>query len=488
LIEAIVIAAATVAMAGLLLKFVVPLIWKDSDWHISWVEFAAGLLAAYIAVIPLTFAAGKALSVADALRADAFQNGVETAADVVVNECQPGMSGGSASSGHSNCDYEYQTGETYTYTETYYVPVTKCDGDGHCTTTVQSHTRIATGYIYNPYSTREYAYSIVDSLGGQYNFPGWYVRTGESYRDNVVPAEIPRGDPQEWLDAKQRLDAGNPRPVTRLVGYDNYRLSTYNDLIKPYAKDMKRYLKEGILPDHTANIASDPTYGPIDTLADKVSFVGVNVADEMVWQNAVMVFNAALGSKFHGDLHMVIIDDSLVDNQDDYLNALKAYWLGNAFERRVIAKDVVIVVLGVSGSEISWATASTGMPMGNESMLQGIANLLPGVSLTPSEVIGAPRTVIGDEVTVTLSENKGILEQIMLSETPYKWSCNGCNDPKHAIDYSDMIVEIEPQTWQWAIMISFVGVLSLVWWFFAGANEFFNWVRLPGSRAHHYNW
>jgi hypothetical protein len=488
MIWAIAITVTVVAASGLALKYGVPWIRKETDWHISWHEFIAGLVAAYLVVIPGVFALGNFLAVKDALRYEEFYNGVETAANSWVMECHPGTSGNSEASGHSNCDHEYRTGETYTYT--YYVSVTTCDSDNNCTTTLEA--RYATGYIYNPYATREYTYNILDSLGGEYNFPGGvfgspthFVKDGEGYGGNAIPAEIPRGDPPEWTEAWQRLNEGNPRPVTRLFDYENYILASEDDMLTPYSEDVERYLEEGILPDHTANILTDPLHGFNDSYADKVSFVGVDVPDETVWQDALMSFNAALGSELRGDLHLVMIDTSLVDSPTHYLNALKAHWLGDDFGRRAIAKNAIIVVAGVDGDMVEWGIASTGMPFGNEVMLRGIANFLPNTLLDPTQVIGVPRTVVtsgtdGDEVQVTLSESPGVLERVVLQDFPFKRACMDCTEEDGEIGYADLVVAIEPKPWQWTIMIIIVAVLSFVWWYVAGRFELFN--RLPGFR------
>lgn len=480
MIWALLITAAVVLLSGLASRYVIPRILQDPYWQISWREFIFGALAALLVAMPAVFAAGIAWSTADALRYEEFYNGVETSATVQVTDCAPGYDGGSESSGHSNCHHEYLTGETYTFTE--YYPETTCDDDGECTTEMKS--RLATGYIYNPYAAKEYAYAITDSLGGSYSFPYAYVKDGEGYGGSAIPEDIPRGDPQEWTESKTRLDEGNPRPVTRLFDYDNYILASGDDMLTPYSKDVERYKEEEILPDHTANIMAGPLYGTNASFADKVSFVGVEVANEAAWQDALMSFNAALGSKYRGDMHLVIIDASLVDSPTNYLNALKAYWLGDDFGRRAIAKNAIIVVAGVRGDTVEWGIASTGMPFGNEVMLQGIEDFLPDTPLDPEQVIGAPRTVVtpatddGDDVVqVTLSESPGVLERVVLQDFPFQRACMECTEEDGEIGYADLVVSVEPETWQWSIMIVIVSILSFVWWFFAGANEFFNWTK-----------
>jgi len=183
----------------------------------------------------------------------------------------------------------------------------------------------------------------------------------------------------------------------------------------------------------------------------------------------------------------VLIDSSLVDSPTDYLNALKAYWLSDDFDRRAIAKNAIIVVAGVDDDMVEWGIASTGMPFGNEVMLRGIQNFLPNTPLDPIQVIGAPRTVVtpgtdDDEVKVTLSESPGVLERVVLHDFPFKRACMDCKEEDGEIGYADLVVEIEPKPWQWTIMISIIGVLSIVWWIIAGRFELFNWLPFVKKR------
>ena len=196
-----------------------------------------------------------------------------------------------------------------------------------------------------------------------------------------------------------------------------------------------------------------------------------------------MSFNAALGSELRGDLHLVLIDTSLVNSPTDYLNALKAHWLSDDFGRRAIAKNAIIVVAGVNGDTVEWGMASTGMPFGNEVMLRGIMNFLPDTPLDPAQVIGTPHTVYPEtdgDVQVTISDTPGVLERVVLKDFPFARACMDCVEEDGEIGYADLVAEIEPEPWQWAIMIVVIAILSSGWWFLAGNFELFFW--LPGFR------
>lgn len=486
---AVIITAAVVAVSGLVVMFGVK--WMQShSLHVSWSEYIAGLIIALLVVLPSVFAIGKAWSTAEALTYQEFYNGVETSATVQVVDCRPGQSGDSRASGHSNCSHEFDSGLRYSFTEEYYV--TEPDGvdeDGNPKTKRVRKERTVWASIYFPYATKEYAYFIADSLGGDYRFPHAYVKDGEGYEGRSIPGDIPRGDPAEWLDAKAHLDEGDPRPVTRMFSYDNYILASQDELLLPFSEDVEQFKEAGILPDHTANILSNPLYGFSGSYADKLSFVGVEVEDEAAWQQSLMGFNAALGTEFQGDLHMVLIDSSLVSSPTSYLNALKAYWLGEDFGRRAIAKNAIIVVAGVRGDSIVWAQASTGMPYGNGPMLQHLSSQLPGTTLDPLQVIGDPRIVVtpgvgeeDDAVELTVSATPGVLEQIVLQDFSFQRACMECvDDNGDQIGYKDLVSMIEPQWWQWMIMIVIVAVLTFGFWFAAANFNMFGW--LPGVKS-----
>jgi hypothetical protein len=480
----ILIAAAVVTMIGLTFKYVVPKLVSVEHWHISWREFIAGTLIACAIVAPSVFAIGKALTNQEALRYEEFYNGVETDATYSVKDCHPGSAGSSAASGLSNCSYEYRTGETYSYLEAVPDVTTTCDSKGNCTTETKIRWESRVGFIYAPYAAKEYRFKITDSLGGSYTFPGAYVKDNEGYLGQAIPGDLPRADPPEWVDARSHLDAGNPRPVTRLFSYNNYILASKDELLNTYSEDVERYLEEGILPDHTANIRDTPLYGYSSSSADKVSFVGVEVADQAAWQYSLANFNGALGSKLQGDLHLVLVDTSLVDNPTTYLNALKAYWQSDSFGDRALAKNGIVVVAGVDNGTVSWVKATTGMPFGNEVMLTGIENFLHDVTLDPQAVIGNPHTVVtpassddeDDSVAVSHGRDPGVLERVVLMDFPFKRACMECAEGE-GIGYENLIVDVDPLPWQWAIMITIVALLSLVWWFLAGNFSFLNWER-----------
>lgn len=479
------ILAVLIALAlGLVVKYALEFLqvpsYTGAPHRISWHEYGAVAVLLAVIIAPSVSAVGKHLSVDNIVTYQQFLNGVETKAVDNVTHCVAGSSGSSESSGESNCTYEYDTGETYTYytTETETYPCTGSDGKAStCTRPVQvPHT----GNIYSPYATVEHHYSIRSSFvfkeNDPYQFDTVYLdKNPKPYGRRAIPQGYPRGAPADWLDARRRLDAGDPRPVTAVDSYKNYILASGDDNLNAYSTDIRRFRKAGLLPPHTAGIMSDPIHGPSKSQADKVSFVGVHVPDRQAWQRSVMRFNSALGIKLQGDAHVVLVDASRVPGSDSvpYLNALKAYWQGPQFAKRALAKNAIILVLGVgSNSSIEWAEASTGMPFGNENMDQHLKDYLPGKPLDPKAIFGEPRTVIhGDHAQVTHPAPQGVAERVIFQTTPFKRASMSCAD-KSCVGFENLLDTIEPTKGQKIWMIVVVALLSMMLWFAVGIGTF----------------
>jgi hypothetical protein len=470
------VAIVIVAMLGFAFKYASPILNRQgftTDWHVTWREYSVGLAVFSFVVVPSIVLVGNQMSVAEALRYEEFYNGVETEVVELKTICVAGTSGSSASSGRSNCAYEYNTGQSYDYWDTCLETEVYTDSKGNMQTRTVSKPCLQTAYIYSPYVTVEFRFAIKDSLGGNYSFPLTHVEQNpQKYADKEIPPDLPRGAPAEWTDAQSRLAAGDPRAVTRVFGYDNYILAAKDDLLLPFSQDVARYKAEGILPEHTANIKSDPLTGFSKSFANKISFVGVSVADESVWQESLMGFNAALGSQYRGDMHIVMVDSARVDDSVTYLNALKAYWLGEEFGRRAIAKNAIIVAIGVQDNKVDWARATTGMPFGNEVMAEAIKSHLPGTVLDPNVLIGNPKTIVtpasndkdDDVVQVLPSAEMGVLEDAVLHTFPFKRACMGCQDDEGQIGYDNLVSKVQPPFWQLSIMVAIVALLSIGWW------------------------
>lgn len=477
------IAVAIAALIGLGAKFALDKMNEKDGYGealvISWPEFASVALVMALIIVPATLVVGKKLSVANIVTYEQFLNGAQTQVHDDVVTCYGGHSGSSASAGQSNCQDTYISG-SYSWEESYTVQVCSGSGTGR---SCHSETRYRTEYadIYTPYATREHTYSIDSSFGFKanksYTFPGVYLDANPAaYGGRSIPANLYRGAPKEWITAKQRIAAGNPLPVTALASYDNYILASHDEAIKAYSNNIDQYQKAKLLPDFAAGIMTNPVSGAYDSQARKVAFVGVTPKDEQAWQDSVMQFNAAFGTKLQGDLHVVIVNDTKVSASDavPYLNALKAYWQGPHYAKRAIAKNAVILVLGTDGTKVSWAQATTGMPNGNELMAQYVHDNLPGTALTPQAIFGSPRTVIhGKKATVSLGTKQGVFENIAFTKAPFARASMSCDSKDDTcVGYKDMVDTIQPKTSQKVVMLVITSVIALALWFLVAATSF----------------
>lgn len=452
---------------------------------ISWGEFVVVSVVLSAIAAPLLSNFGTWLSTQEQLRYKQWLNGVEIAAIDNVTDCKAGHAGSDDSAGRSNCQYTYVSGTySWSWTETRTTCTTDSKGNQDCTTDIIVHHE--TSNIYTPFATREHTYGIRSWMhngdGGQmsYTFPGAYLDANptphpKSTRD--IPSNIPRGAPADWAEAKARLDAGDPRAVTKEGEYDNYILASGDEVLKTFGPRLDDYKERGLLPDQTANILSDPITGPSRSQADKVSFVGYDPGNKTLWQKSVMRFNAALGTQLQGDLHVVLVDSSLVLWSDavPYTQSLKAYWQSDVFGRRAIAKNAIILVMGVdtATSTVAWADASTGMPFGNELMIQYLRDELPGKVLLPDVIFGTPRTVFSDGKanTTHTAPSMGVVESIVFDKATFKRFSMSCKNDS-CVGYGDLVGKIQPTTA--AIVWVFIAtiVVSIGLWLVVGFSSF----------------
>jgi hypothetical protein len=276
--------------------------------------------------------------------------------------------------------------------------------------------------------------------------------------------------------------------------YENYLLASEKSILKQYSDRIAEYKDQGLLPN-LQNGIRDYYY------ADKVHFVGgYSPESQEAWQNAVMYLNAALGGELQGDLHLVIVQDQGVSGQPDgYLTALKAYWQDPiVWGDNAISKNSIIVVVGTEdGQTVSWARATTGMPLGNEAMTTAVGSRIKGVKLTPEALVG---NVTGEFYTresdgktkVRGLHEKGALERII-------W---GIDDPgtkfarismaaKDAEDVGSGFVylgsEIEPSGGQKTLMFIVGFFLSaLAWAGTVGASWYYT--ESTSSYSYHRSW
>ncbi len=492
--------AATVAVAlGLVTKYVLASLRLEERYgynthRIAWSEFLVVAIVMFGAVNPIVLGVGRSMSVNNIMTYTQELHGVETDAIDDVTDCRAGYASGySASTGRSNCHWQYDSGRTYNYEESH--TRTVCTGSGEDQTCrTETYYTTETASIYYPYATREHTYTLTASMGkagapSPKHFEDVYIDKNPIAFDKStpIPGDIPRGAPADWLDAKKHLDAGNPRSAHMLGTYANPILATGDELLTRYSDKIDQYLEEGILPDPTEDWLSDPLKGENHWLVNKVSFVNVNVPNQDEWQYAARQFNAAFGMGLRGSLSVVLVGDSTIPetSADEYTNALATHWQDSRDEaeggygKRALPKNAVVVVLGVKGDQVAWARAATGMPFGNKGMAEGIALDMPGSTLTPRSIFGAPHTVIkpgvdaenftDEDVTITLSSPRGALEEILFESSPFKRASMSCNDEDETCEgFADLVDKIDPTPGQKAGMVAVTAVLALILWMFVG--------------------
>jgi hypothetical protein len=200
-------------------------------------------------------------------------------------------------------------------------------------------------------------------------------------------------------------------------------------------------------------------------------FVGISPYNRQQWEDSVMEFNAALGMELRGDLHMVIIKDSALPEDispDDYINALKAYWI-NELGKDAIAKNTILVVLGLSDNlqAVEWARADTGMPIGNGIMLAKLELQLTGANFNLDTIMGDTYAEVRG-ATPFYTYGQGIIPQVIMVEAPFERVCMTCQDEgeEHMQGFDYIVIDVSVGFWGYVLIIFVQLLLSGVLWAF----------------------
>jgi hypothetical protein len=249
-----------------------------------------------------------------------FWNGSESAVSTKVVQCDR----------DGSCKHEYQC-DPYTVVEM----ESYTDKDGN----PKSRPVTKTKYHDCPYSKEETDFIISTTLGSF--SAGDNLMTGEKFRGNK---EIPGGRqqaPQAWIDAKNRIESGNPSGVTQLHKYKNFILSADVTLFKNYSDKIDHFLADGMLPTPVAGVHS--LY-----MANKAYSAGDTKIDMNSMNSQLKQLNGLVGAELRGDMHIVFVEAAKAGDPTDYTNALKAYWSSEAVGKNAIAKNSLNLVVGVA--------------------------------------------------------------------------------------------------------------------------------------------
>ncbi len=339
------------------------------------------------------------------------------------------------------CVYEYQC-DPYQDTETYTETETYTGADGKTATRTVTKTRQVTKYHDCPEVTSEYSYFLETNLGHTITVASHiFAANPQRWRSGEqISSSVPRGEPERWVIARQRLETGDTEPVTVVNDYTNFILPSEGTLYDKYSDSIEGYRKAGMLPQHTQNLGDNVLFDAVPQ-ARKVQFVGgLPPAGLDTWQDRLMRFNAALGPRFQGDLHIVALPAGAVSNPRDYLNALVAHWQSD-LGKWGFPKNGIALVIGVgNGGMIEWSEAKTGMPEGNGSMLSAMNLNLKGERFDPDTLLGKVTVspLIDDKGNLKVDEggdpqmgitgSDGQLGQIMFRDHPFKRACMKCGD------------------------------------------------------------
>lgn len=429
----IAISALFVFAIGAIAKFVLDK--RESEYRITLPEFGIAGAVMLAIVIPATSMIGTKMAYDNAVTFNEFWGGYEKQAVWIKTECYR----------DGPCVHEYDC-DPYQVKVVDRAAYTDDKGNYH---PEQYH--YETRYHDCPYTTEEWTFVITSTLpDADYTIAyHWLPTNPDQHRWRAgkrVPDHFPSGIPAFWQAAKNRIDAGQPGPVTARKTYENYVLASQNTILKQYSADIEAYKKAGLLPKLNGSISQEPYF------ADRVYFVG-KFRPPGDWQKAGNYMAGAFGSDLQGDLHVVIADANAVTDPDTYVMALAAYWQGPEFGKDALSKNGVIVVLGTEdGATVKWARAATGMPKGNEGLILDVRNKLPGTALTPEAVFGPPRgsVAIGGKTTVTIHHGNGALDQVLWGDNKFQRI--------RMREYKYLSSEIEPTSGQKNLII-FLSVL-----------------------------
>ena len=462
-------------LAGVIIKLLLDA--NRGQKNITWKELAIGVVVIAILVVPVTAKIGWEIARRSNVTFNEYWNGWEKEAEWTKITCTR----------DGACVNEYDC-DPYTIM----VPYEVCDGEGkNCST----HYRPETRYHSCPYCDEEWTFRIHTTLGDSYTVASNVLpdnpqanryRIGKYVPDWLI-SRAGVGVPDFWQEAKERIDSGNPGPVTARKNYENYILASDTTILKQHSASVEDYLGKNLLPSVRGDIHSF-------YYANKVHFVGYIPADEGEWQERLMYLNAALGTELQGDLHLVVVQNAEISaNPDRYFLALKAYWQNSkVFGKDAVSKNTVIVAIGTSdGERVEWARATTGMPLGNEFMIVALKEKLKNAEFSPQVIIGAIKGEFYEEergdgtkrLKVRSHSHSGVIPRILwgLDDPSTKFArvsmtANDIDDVGGGFLYLES--EIQPTTNQKIGIVVAAFFLSLmVWVAFSAIGE--------RSRKHH---
>jgi hypothetical protein len=408
-------------------------------------EFTIATMLLLFVFVPLTSWLGVQFAITNQLTFHENWNGYERRADFETHVCYRD---------DPFCKHTYK-GDPYQYI--WYTTEQVCTGTGKDRTcTPQPRRHEETRYHDIPYCAEEWTFTVQTSLGPYVVADRNCPTDADDHRFRLwvsVPDYIPSGVPVFWTQAKARLDAGKPGPVTARKDYINYILASQSSILKNYATDMESYAKGGLLPALSESPVHDFYF------VDRVFFVGTHPSGD--WQSALARFDAAFGSELQGDLYVVLIDAKVVADPDNYINSLIAYWQSPKFGADALSKNGFVIVVGVKDNTVAWARAKTGMPEGNEALLVDLQYGLKGARVDPQLLLGDPQV---NASTGAWTHTQGAIEGILYGKDRFqRVHMGGAKDDKSA-GYAYLARELQPTLWEEVAILTVIAFLSVLVW------------------------
>lgn len=462
------IALSVGAIAWAILHFV------KSDYRITSTEATVASVVLMILVVPVVDHVGAKMAFDNKVSYQEFWGGYEASVSKQVYNChesdvQGGSTGGCV---HTFDADSYVVQVPYQVTITDRPAYTDSKGVYHSAVThEETRYRPETRWRQVPFTTTETTWTVHTTLGDYTVGDHWFPDNPERHRiraeDGSMDAlpSVPTGMPILWAQARDRINAGDPGPVTQEHSYDNYILASQDAALKRYSPYIDQYTQLGILPNLNHSVRNF-------YYMDRAYFVGNTGVDQSAWTAAVERYNAALGASLQGDLYLVIVDTHKVTDADNYISTLTAYWQSPKFEKYAISKNAIVVVLGTEdGKTVKWARASTGMPTGNSTMVFAIQNQLGGKNLTPLSILGQPKGLLsqrgagGYKVAIVHTETPGALESIMWAEdTGFKRVSMTGKGSGSGVGFEYLKTQIKPTGGQLLAIYAVVFFLSVLIW------------------------
>ncbi len=429
----------------------------DNPLRVTWIEYGVvSILVVFMAVV-VTVVFGP-----NAARAQATAGYQEFWNGSIV----------SATSSETPCTRDGSCIRVYNC-DPYQVAVTKSRSvsDGKGGTRSETYVEYETRYHRCPYATAEHSYFLADNLGRTITIAqNIFAESPQEWRGGKgFPGDVSRGVPERWLVSKARLEAGDAEPVTKVNEYINFILPSERTLLKQYSESIDSYESAELLPEHTANLKNGVLFDS-GMQATKIQAVGGNEPDLSTWHDHLMRFNAALGSEHQGDLHVVVVPAAAIDNPDEYIGALTAYWQSK-LGKWGLPKNGIVLVFGISddATTIEWSRAKTGMPEGNGEMLAAMQFELQDKPFDPDAVFGSvraePYVDENGEPSVRYHFGDGILARVMFQDFPFLRACMSCQDEGDSgTGYVYLRDSIPVSTGANILMFFIVLLISLVGW------------------------